>query len=205
MVCGSCGPRTLTVEDMKHMTSEQIIAVYRQGYKLVQGGAPQQQAMSQEWQYGGVKSLVAPITPCATGKQSGQLVTLTSAPTGGVFPYTVRFWRGTGTPTFPFAQVGTDQLPATEGASVFQSWTLSDADVAAATGDSAAMEPIGAMASGMPTVDFAFPTPLANSAIRVLTTTVDSCPTAAGGPKSCIGWCDVTLACTPPTCNFTVV
>ncbi len=186
MVCGSCGPKTLTIEEMKNMTSEQIIAVYRQGYKLVQGGAPKSQTMShdQNWQYGGRIRSLAATCPAGT-KGEGDTVVLDCAPNGGTGPYTVTYYKKVGPAAeavFLAAHIvpegGPD--PAVVGT---RTDTITDVDIAGATGDPGATPP------------------LANAAIRYRISITDSCPT---GGLTCEEYCDVTLTCVAPTCNFVV-
>lgn len=186
MVCGSCGPKMLTVEQMKNMTSEQIIAAYRQGYKLVQGKASQPQAMSQnqDLQHGEMIRSLAATCPVST-KGEGDTVILGCAPSGGTGPYTVTYYKKVG----PAAETvfltahtvpegGPD--PAVVGT---RTDTITDADIAGATGDPGATPP------------------LTNATIRYRMSIADSCPT---GALICEEYCDVTLTCVAPTCNFVV-
>lgn len=169
-----------------------------------------------DWQYGGqIKSMA----PCAAGvKGSGPLdapVSLVASPNGGVGPYTVRFYikrnteayvlmaTGAGTPALGTV-TGTNTQTVNEGSSTTAySYKLIDTDVVAATGDGTAGIPTTGTTGAV--VDPADSTAvLAAGQIRFATTTVDSCVAGAGGPKSCIEYCDVTITCVAPTCNFVV-
>jgi len=144
--------------------------------------------------YGGIQSLAA----CATGpKTAGQTITLAAAPNGGTFPYTVRFWRKSA--PGGYTTVGT-QTPGTEGATVSTSFVVTDADVTGAVGDATASVPTTGPTGAVSDTEGGGAT-LSALAIRVAATTTDSCPTSA---QSCIEWCDVSLTCPAPTCNFVV-
>lgn len=209
MVCGSCGPKTLTVEQMKNMTSEQIIAAYRQGYKLVQGGASQPQVMSQDWQYGGrVQALpfgggdTGTCTP--TPKQSGNTVNLSTTPNGGVAPYDVRFWKSLDGASLNQTDItGATQTAQPENVAVLASYTLTDTDVAGALGGAGALAPSDVnTTTGAITLGGAAAV-LTAGAIRFYTSIIDSC-TGSGGKGTCAQYCDVSLACAAPTCSFVV-
>jgi hypothetical protein len=142
----------------------------------------------------------APLEACPT-KYSGDTVNLQSTPNSGIGPYTVRFWKKAGGTGGTYSLVGTEHYPITEGSPITESFIISDFDVSSATGD---------LTAGAPTSDdvgiiiepFGGLTPLASGKIRVATTVADSCPT---GPKICISYCDITLGCVAPTCNFSVL
>lgn len=155
-----------------------------------------------DWQYGGIQSLVTNIgsVTCPTGKGSGSTVTLAASPNGGVEPYTVRFWRMITTTVQP---VGGTASGITEGGSTSVSYVLSDADVAAATGNSAALAPSDVdNTTGAPVLGGATTAILAGT-IRHFTTVVDSC-SGTGAPGKCVQWCDLALVCVAPVCNFVV-
>ena len=184
MACGSCGPKTLTVEQMKQMTSEQIIAAYRAGYKLVQGGgAPQQQAMSPNWQYGGqIRSLAGtcPVLP----KTGGDTLNLAATATTGVAPYNAKFYKDvTGTIAVPNrVQIGVLSTPAglaiaADGGTANDTYVLTDLDASSANFDGT----------------------LGN--IQLIATITDSCPT---GAQTCEQTCTLSITCAAPTCSFVV-
>lgn len=151
--------------------------------------------MGNDWQYGGIRSM-AP-TCVTTTKASGQSVTLAATPSGAIGPYSVRFWRKSAPGAY--TELGSVRIVA-EGGSTSTVIALVDADVSGAIGDGTAGVPTTGSTG---TITDPEDTSLALSAgkIRVATTTFDSCsPT----PQSCIEYCDVNLACIPPTCNFVV-
>lgn len=154
--------------------------------------------MGNDWQYGGIQSLVPTCT--ASTKASGQTITLETAPNGGVGPYTVRFWRKAGGTGGAYSMVGTTKTPVVEASTVTETITLVDADLAGATGDTTAGTPTTGP-TGAITEPGGSGAPLASAKIRVATTTTDSCPT---GSQYCVEYCDVNLACVAPTCNFVV-
>jgi hypothetical protein len=195
----------------------QTIAQIRQqtGCGTCGGKAAQLRSMDSGLGYGEIKSM----GPCAAGlKGSGPLddpVSLVAAPDGGVGPYTVKFYikrnteayvlmaTGAGTPALGTV-TGTNTQTVNEGSSTTAfSYKLIDTDIVAATGDAAAGEPATGT-TGAVTDPADTTAPLSAGQIRFATTTVDSCVVAAGGPKYCIEWCDVTITCVAPTCNFTV-
>ncbi len=141
-----------------------------------------------------------------SGKQSGQSVTLSASPGGGVRPYTVRFWYSR-TGTAPLTQVGATGTQTTNPASpentaVTDSYTLSDADIAGAVGNTTALPPSavsdtdGTITLGGTAVG------LATGSIRFYSSVVDSCPSTDKG--KCAQFADVATACIAPTCNFVV-
>ncbi len=142
----------------------------------------------------------APIS-CGATKYSGDTINLSAHPDSGIGPYTVRFWKKVGGTGGTYSIVGTVKSPVTEATTVTESILLNDFDVSSATGD---------ITAGAPTSDtvgiiidpFGGGSPLGTGKIRVATTVADSCPL---GPKICISYCDVTLGCAAPTCNFTVL
>lgn len=134
-------------------------------------------------------------------KYSGESISLAATPNDGIFPYTVRFWRKAGGTGGAYIQIDGDHSPITEGDTVTESYTLSDFDLSHATGDLTAGDPTSDSV-GIIIEPFGGGTPLAPGKIRVAVTVADSCPI---GPKICISYCDVTLGCIAPTCNFTVL
>jgi hypothetical protein len=146
--------------------------------------------------YGGIQSLAA----CAAGpKSSGDTVTLTANPYGGVRPYTVNFYRKLVSGAFQL--LGTTTLTAgdPESTAASTSFVLTDLDVASADGIPGELTPTASTTGALTAADGAMP--LSTGYIRVATTVFDQCPT---GPQTCVEWCDVSLACVPPTCNFVV-
>jgi hypothetical protein len=145
----------------------------------------------------------APQQPvgCGSTKYSGNTINLQATPNGGIGPYRVRFWKKAGGTGGTFSLVGTTHYPVTEGDAVTESFVLNDFDVSSATGDTTAGDPtsddVGIIAD-----PFGGGASLAAAKIRVATTVADSCPIE---PKICISYCDVTLGCVAPTCNFTVL
>lgn len=184
MVCGSCGPKTLTVEEMKNMTSEQIIAAYRQGYKLVQEGVPQPRVMSQDWQNGGVKvhsmAGTCPVAP----KTGGDTLNLSATAVSGVAPYNAKFYKDvTGTIAIPArTQIGVLSTPvglaiALDGGTAVDTYVLTDLDASSANFDGTAGN------------------------IQLVAKITDSCPTS---PQTCEQACTLSITCAPPTCSFIV-
>jgi hypothetical protein len=142
----------------------------------------------------------APVS-CGATKYSGNTINLQSTPDSGIGPYTVRFWKKAGGTGGTYSLVGTPHYPVTEGNAVTESFVLNDFDVSSATGDTTAGDPTSDDV-GIIIDPFGGGKPLAVAKIRVATTVADSCPI---GPKICISYCDVTLGCVAPTCNFTVL
>ena len=139
-------------------------------------------------------------TCITTTKASGDSIGLAAAPSGAVGPYFVRFWRKPNVAgTMAYGELGTVRT-VTEGSSTSTSFTLYDTDLISASGDTLASTPT-TNATGAITDPGTGTAALAVGKIRVATTTYDSCPT---GAQSCVEYCDVNLACIPPTCNFVV-
>ena len=154
--------------------------------------------MGNDWQYGGIRSLVPTCT--TSTKASGDAVSLQAGPTGGVGSYHVRFFRKPNAAgAMAYGELGSVRTVA-EGSTTGTSFTLYDTDLVAASGDTLAGTPT-ASTTGAITDPGDAGAPLANAKIRVATTTYDSCPT---GPQTCVEFCDVNLACVAPTCNFVV-
>ncbi len=147
----------------------------------------------------------APESPigCASTKYSGDSINLEAAPSGAVGPYHVRFWRMPNSSyTMAYGEIGSVRT-ITEGSSTSTSFSLSDSDLVAASGNSTAGTPTFSSTTLGEIVDpFGSTAPLAAGYIRVATTVYDSCPV---GAMSCISYCDVALGCVSPTCNFTVI
>lgn len=139
-------------------------------------------------------------TCTTTTKASGDDINLEAAPSGAVGPYYVRFWRKPNvTGAMAYGELGTVRTVA-EGSTTGTSFALYDTDLVAASGDTTADTPT-TNGTGAITEPGTGGAPLAVGKIRVATTTFDSCPT---GAQSCVEYCDVNLACIPPTCNFVV-
>lgn len=219
MACGSCGPKTLTVEQMKNMTSEQIIAAYRAGYKLVQGGAPapEQQAMSQsqDWQYGGVRSLVGSSCDAAV-KPVGKGITMSANPQQGVSPYTISFRRsnaGDTTNDMTTGNVGatTYEIPSARLGTALTGSGPYPATPDALVGGGQPNPVTGYTAEGTAIV---YTYVLTTTDINDATSRVggesasllfgalitDSCSPA----QTCVNYCKVIVACPTPVCDFTV-
>ena len=139
-------------------------------------------------------------------KSSGDTITLSASPGGGtgvVSPYYVRFWRKSAPGAY--TELGTVRT-VTEGGSTSTTIALVDTDIIGAVGDATAANPT-TVYSGAKTTGFGIAdaeggaTGFVAGIIRVASTIGDSCPT---GPLSCVEFCDVTLACVAPTCNFVV-
>ncbi len=145
----------------------------------------------------GTNSTVAPIG-------SGSTVTLTATPLGGVGPYDVRFWRSNdGTAPTQTGIVSATYPASAEGLAVAGTYTISDADVAAAVGNAGALAPSDVnTATGAITLGGAAAA-LAASSIRFYTSIVDSCQ-GSGGRGTCAQYVDVAMVCVAPTCNFVV-
>ncbi len=187
--------------------------------------------MSNDWQYGGVQSMVptktpGPGTPPAGTKGSGDDVSLSIQPTGGVGPYTAWFYihhnatdRGS---IIPAARLGTGSsgtnppgkaligggqvnplAPITEGTIVTYVYILDDTDVRTATGDGGATLPTDVDATTGALTFGATAAALGAATIRFYTSVVDSC-SGTTGPAACIQWADVSLVCISPTCSFIV-
>jgi hypothetical protein len=145
----------------------------------------------------------APQNPvsCGPTKYPGDTINLAASPGGGTHPYTVRFWRKAGGTGGTYSQAGATQSSVAENATVTGSILLNGFDVSGATGDTTAGAPTSDD-TGIIIDPFGGGAPLAISKIRVATTVADSCPIV---PKICVSYCDVTLGCHVPTCNFAVL
>jgi hypothetical protein len=143
---------------------------------------------------------------CVTStKSSGDTITMSASPNGAVGPYYVRFWRmpATGaTNALSWSELGTTRT-VTEGSTTSTSFTLYDTDLVAASGNGTAGTPVcSATTLGLLVDPGLSGAPLDTGRIRVATTVYDSCPT---GGQCCLSWCDISLGCVAPTCNFTVI
>ncbi len=137
-------------------------------------------------------------------KGSGTTMTLSATPNGGVAPYDVRFWRSNdGATIISTGITGASQLAQPENIAVTATYTIIDADVVAATGNTSATSPTDVnVSTGVITLGGAAAT-LSTGSIRFYTSIVDSC-TGAGGKGTCAQYVDVALTCIAPTCNFIV-
>lgn len=147
----------------------------------------------------------APQAPigCGATKNSGESINLAAAPNGAIGPYHVRFFRMPASGgSMSFGEIGSVRN-VSEGSSTSTSFTLYDTDLVAASGKTNAGTPeFSTVTLGNIIDPLDITAPLATGKIRVATTIYDSCPT---GGQSCISYCDVTLGCVAPTCNFTVI
>ena len=142
------------------------------------------------------------LAPCPTSpRYSGDSINLQASPSGAIGPYYVRFWRMPDvTYSMTYGEIGTVRT-VSEGSSTSTSFTLFDADLVAASGNTTAGIPTTGPTGAI--IDpYGGTAQLTAGKIRVATTVYDSCPT---GAQSCISYCDVTLGCVAPTCNFTVI
>ena len=144
----------------------------------------------------------APQAPvgCASTKYSGDSINLQASPNGAIGPYHVRFWRKPNSAgVMTWGEVNTVRT-ISEGNSATDSIVLNDLDVASAVGHSGALTPDSDAAGNISESGAA--AALAAGKIRVATTVYDSCPIT---PQVCLSYCDVSLGCVAPTCNFTVI
>lgn len=139
-----------------------------------------------------------PPTGCtSTVKYEGNTIALQATPRNGTGPYYVRFWRKSA--SGPYTELGTVRTVVEDTATTYNI-VLTDSDIVGAVGDSTAGAPtIGA--GGYITDPEDSSAPFTAGKIRVAVTMYDSCPTT---PKTCISYCDVSLGCLAPVCNFTV-
>lgn len=138
---------------------------------------------------------------CGSTKYSGDSINLEASPNGAIGPYHVRFWRMPNVSNImTYGEIGSVRT-VSEGSSTSTNFTLYDTDLVAASGNTTAGIPTtdstGSITDPLDSSD-----PLAIGKIRVATTIYDSCPT---GGQSCLSYCDVSLGCVAPTCNFTVM
>jgi hypothetical protein len=134
-------------------------------------------------------------------KSSGDDVTLKASPDGAVGPYFVRFWRKSAPGAY--AEIGGGPITVNEGSNTSYTFELTDSDLTGAVGDATAGAPIvdDEPSTGEITDPENSNATFGAGILRVATTTYDSCPTGARG---CVEYCDVSLACVAPTCNFVV-
>lgn len=157
---------------------------------------------------------------CAGGtKGTGDTITLNAAPMFGTGPYIVKFYMkrnteapflittGSGTPAIgtPGGGAATqtavaEATTATVPTATALTYTLLDSDIAYASGDTTASVPTSDTTGAVVNTTTSSAS-LDVGKIRFITTITDSCPTL---PKFCAEYCDVTVACPTPTCNFIV-
>ncbi len=145
----------------------------------------------------------APEHPSSCGpvKYSGNSINLEAAPNDGIAPYHVRFWRKpTSSGIMSWQEVGTVRTVSVDGGTTSDSFTLYDLDISSAIGHSGALTPTSDTAGNIS--ESGATASLDAGKIRVAMTLYDSCPTE---PQICLSYCDVTLGCVAPTCNFTVI
>jgi len=144
----------------------------------------------------------APQAPigCGPTKYSGDSINLQASPNDAIGPYYVRFWRKpNAVGTMAWGEIGTVRN-VSEGSSTSTSFTLYDADLVAAVGHGGALTPDSDTAGNI--TESGAANALAIGKIRVATTVYDSCPVT---PQVCLSYCDISLGCVAPTCNFTVL
>lgn len=145
----------------------------------------------------GFSNIQSMLTCFGGTKSSGDSVTLTAAPSGAVGPYYVRFFRKSAPGSY--SELGSVRT-VSEGGNTSTTIALVDTDLTGAVGDSTAGTPTTG-ATGAITDPQNSSATFGAGVLRVATTTYDSCPT---GAMSCVEYCDVSLACVAPTCNFVV-
>lgn len=179
--------RPLTAEQ-RAQTIDQI----RRSGSCVGGGCGQPRTLSR-----GFANIQSMLTCFGGTKSSGDDVTLTASPNGAVGPYYVRFWRKSAPGAY--TELGSVRT-VSEGSSTSTTITLTDADLTGAVGDGTAGDPTTGSTGTITDPEDSGAT-FGAGVLRVATTTYDSCPT---GAMSCVEYCDVSLACVAPTCNFVV-
>lgn len=121
MTCTQC--KHLTIEQIKNMSTEQLIDAYRQGYT--------------------VKDL-APS--CVSSMSVGQTINVNAAPIGGIAPYAVSFYKKLN--TSPQIQIGTTQIGVSEAtgsttpSTTTVPYTITDGDATSVTGDPGVTPPL---------------------------------------------------------------
>jgi hypothetical protein len=152
------------------MNTEQLIDAYRQGYIL--------------------KDIQSLVSSCISSISIGQTININAAPMEGIAPYTVSFYKKldiSAPVQIGAAQTGVPEaINSTTPSTITQPYTITGADVTAATGDSG-VTPL-----------------LLPGYIRIVVNITDSCPIASGGPKICSELCDINILCAEPTCNIIV-
>ena len=181
-------------------------------------GQPRTAKMGNDWQYGGVRSLVdvdtgtgssCPITVKATSDG----MTMTSTPTQGVAPYSIDFRRskandpstaitvanyGTTTDSILAARLGTG-LAGTNPPGQTLTGSPQANPVTGVTENTTitrtyvmAAEDINSAVSRIPGTE--------GASLLFGTVIIDSCAT----PQKCVTYCKVFVACPVPVCDFTV-
>lgn len=146
----------------------------------------------------------AACTKVNASSAPGDLVHLKACPDDGTAPYIVRFLaQFGGAPTLLSGaglsgsaeqsvaiDGGCTTGPGTGGTVTYQ---ISDAEIVASAGGSPAADNVDGSGIAVPTS--------APGTVRFLIHVADSCPT---GSLHCVQYCDLTIVCTAPVCNFVV-
>lgn len=145
-------------------------------------------------------------TKATISSEIGNVATLLACPNDGTAPYTVTFLGQFGAAPVvlaagvaPYGLTGANpQVVATDGACTAAGVTyqVTDAQIVASAGG----PPVVAAVPGVNGSGIGVPAGAVNT-VRFLVHTADSCPT---GALHCVEYCDLTIVCPTPTCNFTV-
>ena len=156
----------LTTEQTNNIGTVQLINVYEQGYTIKN------------------------LSSCVPQMSAGEAININAAPIGGIAPYSVSFYKKLNI-SDP-VQIGIIQtsileaINSTTPSTATVPYTITDADVAAATGDSIVIPQ------------------LPPGYIRIITSITDSCPAVSGGPKTYIESCDIYISCVSQICDIIV-